>query len=147
MNWKSHLIFGVLLGALAAIFIFHFDFPGIIRFCVISGASALLPDLDTRSSKASQITYVLAGAALLGAAIFLAGGDATGTAAYMAALLVAFFALDFFIRPRHRGVMHGLLFLLVAGLLAYFALGGFVASAFLFGYFSHLLADGVLKLA
>ena len=118
-----------------------------MRFSAISGICALLPDLDTRSSKASQITYVLAGAAILAAAIFLAGGDTSRTVAYLALLIAAFFALDFFIRPRHRGIMHGLLFLFVASLLSYAALGGFFASAFLFGYFSHLLSDGALKLA
>lgn len=114
---------------------------------MIAGISALLPDLDTRSSKASQVTYVLAGAAMLAAAIYFSGGEASLTAAYLAVLLIAFLVLDFFLRPRHRGIMHGLAFLGIAGLVAYAAFGGFVASAFLLGYFSHLLADGMLKLA
>ena len=147
MDWKFHLLFGILLGAAAAIFIFHFSSADVARFCIISGVAALLPDLDARNSKASQITYVLAGAALLAAAVYFAGGDSSRAASYLAILIVAFFALDFFIRPRHRGIMHGLVFLSIAGVLSYFALGGFVASAFLLGYFSHLLADGVLKLA
>jgi membrane-bound metal-dependent hydrolase YbcI (DUF457 family) len=147
MNWKFHLIFGAILGALAALFVFHFELPEILRFSAIAGISALLPDLDTRSSKASQVTYVLAGAAILAAALYLSGGVAASAMAYLAALIAAFFLLDFFLRPPHRGLMHGLVFLSIASLLAYFALGGLVASAFLLGYFSHLLSDGVLKLA
>ena len=147
MDWKAHLLFGILLGAAAAIFIFHFGPADTIRFCIISGVCALLPDLDLRKSKASQITYVLAGAAILAAATYLSGGNAASAMAYLAALIAAFFILDFFIRPRHRGVMHSLLFLCIAALLSYFALGWFIAAAFLTGYFSHLLADGVLKLA
>ena len=147
MDWKAHLLFGILLGALAAIFIFHFGPADVAGFCAISGASALLPDLDLRKSKASQITYILAGAALVAAAIYLSGWNAESAMGYLALLLIAFFAFDFFIRPRHRGVMHGFLFLSIATVLAYAALGGFVASAFLAGYSSHLLADGALKLA
>jgi len=147
LDWKAHLLFGILLGAAAAIYIFHFPAADTLRFCVISGVAALLPDLDIRSSKASQTTYVLAGAALLAGAIYFAGGAASKTAVYLAALIVTFFALDLFIRPRHRGVMHGFLFPFIASAIAYFALGEFVASAFLIGYSSHLLADGMFKLA
>ena len=146
MDWKAHLIFGILLGLAAAIFIFHFQPADTLRFCAISGVAALLPDLDARNSKASQITYALAGAALLAGAVYFAGGNSSKTAEYLAVLIVAFFALDFFVRPRHRGFMHGLLFLFIASVLCYFALGGFVAAAFLPGYFSHLLADGTMKL-
>ncbi|MCX6772998.1 MAG: metal-dependent hydrolase [Candidatus Micrarchaeota archaeon] len=147
MDWKAHLLFGILLGAAVAIYIFHFPAADTLRFCIIAGVAALLPDLDIRSSKASQITYVLAGAALLAGAIYFAGGAASKTAEYLVALIVAFFALDFFVRPMHRGFMHGFLFLFASSAIAYFALGGFVASAFLIGYFSHLLADGTFKLA
>src|SRR3989344_6817434 len=114
MDWKAHLLFGILLGALAAIFIFHFGPADVAGFCAISGASALLPDLDLRKSKASQITYILAGAALVAAAIYLSGWNAESAMGYLALLLIAFFAFDFFIRPRHRGVMHSFLFLSIA---------------------------------
>jgi membrane-bound metal-dependent hydrolase YbcI (DUF457 family) len=146
LDWKPHLLFGILLGAAVAIYIFHFPAADTLRFCIITGVAALLPDLDIRSSKASQITYVLAGAALLAGAVYFAGGNSSKTAEYLAVLIVAFFALDLFIRPRHRGFMHGFLFLFIASAIAYFALGGFVASAFLIGYFSHLLADGTFKM-
>ena len=54
-------------------------------------------------------------------------------------------ALDLLVRPRHRGVMHGLLFLCLLSAAAYFTLGVFFALALFLGYLSHLLADMCIK--
>ncbi|HIH29927.1 TPA: hypothetical protein HA243_00865 [Candidatus Micrarchaeota archaeon] len=60
---------------------------------------------------------------------------------------MALFGLDRLVRPRHRGIMHGLLFLFAVSLALLLIFGGFFAAAFAVGYFSHLLADFCVKLS
>lgn len=149
MDWKSHLFFGAALGAAIAHFALHSEAQALILFAAISGASALLPDLDTEKSKASQIVGTVAAALLLIAAAWLALADGRGIAEfalYALALLAAAFALAKILRPRHRGMTHGLLFFFAVCAVAYALLGGFFALAFAAGYFSHLLADRCIKL-
>ena len=64
---------------------------------------------------------------------------------YAGAMALALLAFDLLARPRHRGITHSLLFLLVLAAAGYFAFGLFFASALATGYLSHLLADGALK--
>jgi membrane-bound metal-dependent hydrolase YbcI (DUF457 family) len=149
MDWKSHLFFGIVLGAAVANFVLRTDALGTAAFAAIAGASALLPDLDMRSSKASQILGLAAVAAILMAAgwFAVANGKSVGEfALYAAILLVVVFIADRLLRPRHRGVMHSFGLLCAIAAAAWLLLGWFFALAFATGYFSHLIADKCIKL-
>ncbi|MEM2137886.1 MAG: metal-dependent hydrolase [Candidatus Anstonellaceae archaeon] len=149
MDWKSHLFLGVLFGAATANFVLRTDWLGTAGFAAIAGASALLPDLDIRNSKASQVLGIVALAAIVIAAGWLAvaGGKGLEEFAIYALLLLAFaFVADRLLRPRHRGVMHSLGFLCAIAAAAGLLLGGFFALAFAAGYLSHLIADKCVKL-
>jgi membrane-bound metal-dependent hydrolase YbcI (DUF457 family) len=149
VDWKSHLILGFILGAAVSFPILHASLWQGLLFSAISAASALLPDLDQRRSKASQITYgagiiaafafsllltISAGATMLDFLIFFA------FAAFLLLLLGALF------RPRHRGVMHSLAFLAALCAAAFVLFGAFPAAAIGLGYLSHLLSDFCVKL-
>jgi len=146
VDWKSHLLFGFLFGAAIAYAAFHPPQQQLFSFAAVSGASALLPDLDCRKSKASQLLYAAASAAIIGGALFFSGGRSIWGFALCAALLFfALLALDFSVRPRHRGIMHSLAFLAAVAAASLLLFGEFFASAIAAGYFSHLLADSCIK--
>jgi len=150
MNWKFHMLFGALLGAFAAYFIFNFSGSALILFSLLSAASAILPDLDLRKSKASQMLYcaMLAIAILISYQNTLAKGKGIIDFALLAVIVCCvMLALDFLIRPAHRGITHSLLFLAAIFAVAFFLSGLFFASAICIGYASHLISDGHIKMA
>ena len=146
MDWKAHIAIAALAGAAVS----YFFFPSqILLFTLISAAAGLLPDLDIRNSRGSQIAYALAIALVLLAAYqlsFAAGKGWQEFLLYFAAIAAVLAVADFLIRPRHRGVMHGLLFLLALSAACWLLFGALAASAVFAGYFSHLLADRCIKL-
>jgi len=145
MNWKLHLLLGVLFGAAVAHFGFNASAAQIFLFSAIAGVSALVPDIDLRKSKVSKIVYLLGGAVVLLASYLLSGGNWQKMLLYAGALGIGLLAFDVLVRPRHRGIVHSYLFLVFAAVAVYFAAGFFFAAAFAAGYLSHLLSDGVLK--
>jgi membrane-bound metal-dependent hydrolase YbcI (DUF457 family) len=149
MDWKAHMLVGCIFGAVGGSSILNLPLPALALFAAISGICALLPDLDLRKSKFSQLLYLAAAVAILAAAAALSGKSGGIQpdlfAAYAVALAVVAMALDLLIRPRHRGVMHGLFFLCAISVAAYAALGVFFALALFLGYLSHLLADMCIK--
>lgn len=147
MDWKAHLFLGVLAGFAVAFFGFGIAGAQLAVFCAVAGAGALLPDIDLRKSKISQASYGIAAALILLFSLMLSNGDGARMLLYAAAMALALLALDFLARPRHRGITHGLLFALALAAAAYFLFGLTIAAALFAGYLSHLLADGVVKLA
>lgn len=149
MDWKAHMLIGCIFGAVGGSSALSLELPSLALFSAISGAAALLPDLDLRKSKFSQILYLAAAVAILAAAAALSGkGGAVKPQEfvfYALGLGAALLFLDLLIRPRHRGVMHGILFLCAISAAAYFTLGVFFALALFLGYLSHLLADMCIK--
>jgi len=149
MDWKAHLFFGVLFGAAFAHSFLHLSALDFAFYTAVSGACALLPDLDMRKSKSSKAVYGIALAAIL---LWVASWASENRKSLPEAALAfvgvccAAAALDFLVRPRHREIMHSLLFLASASAVAYFSLGLVWASAFFFGYLSHLVADRCIKL-
>ncbi len=149
VDWKSHLAIGLLSGAAAAAYIFHAGAQAAFLFAIASGASALLPDLDMRKSKASKILSAAVFGAIYAAAFLLSysqGKDLDGFFLYAAVLFLAALGLDLLIRPRHRGIMHSLAFLFALSAISLLLFGEFFASAVAVGYFSHLCADFCIKL-
>jgi len=145
MDWKLHLLLGILFGAAVAHFGFNANAAQIFLFAAIAGVSALVPDIDLRKSKVSRIVYLTGGAAILLVSFMLSGGNWTRMLLYAAVFAIGFLAFDVLVRPRHRGIVHSYLFLVLVAVAAYFAAGFFFAAAFATGYLSHLLSDGVLK--
>jgi membrane-bound metal-dependent hydrolase YbcI (DUF457 family) len=146
MKWKAHLFIGISFGAIASLLLGLSLLPDAFLFCAISGAASLLPDLDIRNSKASQASYVVAffAVVLLSYQNSIAKGGSLGDFASSFTVISALLlAADALFRPRHRGAMHGVPFAFAAALVCYIALGMFPAAAFLLGYCSHLMADGV----
>jgi membrane-bound metal-dependent hydrolase YbcI (DUF457 family) len=149
MDWKSHLIFGALLGAAAGYFALHAAAYPLAIFAIVSAAAALLPDLDERTSKASKVAAAVALAAIFTGALLISLASGKGIvefATYALLLLAAAFAADRLVRPRHRGIMHSLVFAALAFAASYAAFGQFFALAIACGYFSHLLADRCVKI-
>ncbi|MCX6772131.1 MAG: metal-dependent hydrolase [Candidatus Micrarchaeota archaeon] len=143
MKWRAHLFIGVAASAFAA-YLLRLGLPDAAIFCAVSAASSLLPDLDIRSSKASQAAYAVALLALLAAAYFLSfarGGGWQEFALSFIAISCVLAALDLLIRPRHRGMMHSLPFALAAAAACFAVFGALASGAFLLGYCSHLAAD------
>ncbi|MFA5930409.1 MAG: metal-dependent hydrolase [Candidatus Micrarchaeia archaeon] len=143
MNWRAHLFIGLAAGAAAA-YLLRLDMPSAAFFCAASAASSLLPDLDIRNSKASQMTYAAALLAVLAAAYslsFAKGGSVQEFAVSFLAISGALLAIDILFRPRHRGMMHRLPFALAAAVACYALFGALASGAFLLGYLSHLAAD------
>ena len=143
MNWRAHLFIGVAAGAVAA-YLLRLGLPDAALFCAVSALSSLLPDLDIRNSKASQAAYSVALLAVLAAAYslsFAKGGGLQSFVFSFFAIAGALLALDLVFRPRHRGVMHGAPFAIVAAAACYAFFGALAAGAFLLGYLSHLAAD------
>ncbi|MCX6770394.1 MAG: metal-dependent hydrolase [Candidatus Micrarchaeota archaeon] len=144
MNWKAHLVFGAIAGFAVFSLLMGMRAEQALIYSAISGACALLPDLDLRKSKASQLLSLLA-LALAGAfACYLSwrAGDGLAQAAWnFALLLLALVAADWFLRPRHRTLLHGFAFAIVFSLACFFLFGKEFAIAGLIGYVSHLVSD------
>ena len=141
MRWKAHffigfctcfLIFAVWLGKIA---------PVVVGYSMLSGFCALLPDLDMRKSKASQLLYIAALAlAIFASALFYGSSLASAFGAFAATALLLF-AFDLLLRPKHRQVMHTAAFGLVPFAACLALLGWEIALAFAIGYLTHLFAD------
>lgn len=146
MNWKAHIVIALVLGAVVS----YFFFPnGIAAFTVVAGIAGLMPDLDIRNSKGSKITYLIAIALVLLAAYHLSFAAGKGWQEFLVYFVVIAAVLamaDVLLRPRHRGIMHGILFLLALSVACYLLFGELIAAAVFAGYFSHLLADRCIKL-
>lgn len=148
MDWKAHLLFGIAIGTAIAMFALGASAVDAIVFVAVCGASALLPDLDLRKSKASQLAYAFAFSFVLCLAAFFTmekGGKIEDFALYALLIAAALLALDLLFRPRHRGWMHGLLFACALFIACFAAFGWFLSAALFSGYLSHLLMDGCLK--
>ena len=147
MNWRAHLFIGISLGAVSSFLLRLPLLPDALLFCAISGAASLLPDLDIRNSKASKASYAVAflAVALLSYQNSIAkGGSLADFASTFAVVCAVLLAADFLFRPRHRGVMHSVPFAAAAAVACFAAFGLLPSAAFLAGYCSHLLADGML---
>jgi membrane-bound metal-dependent hydrolase YbcI (DUF457 family) len=147
MFWRAHLFVGLSLGAFAS-YLLKPGLPDSLLFCAISGVSSLLPDLDIRNSKASQATYFAAFLAVLALAYqssFAKGDGFSEFASSFGIIAAALLAIDLLFRPRHRGVMHSMGFLLAIAVVCYLAFGAMASAAFLLGYSSHLLSDRLVR--
>lgn len=147
MNWPEHLLIGLLLGGAIAAFMGLSPFM-IILAAVISGFSALAPDIDHDSSKVRQITDV----SIPVFALFVSvSGSCSGFACSFEdwqgiiisalAMVGAYAILLTYFKPKHRGITHTIVVALLYGALIYLMSNFTFAIFALAGYFSHLIAD------
>ncbi len=150
MDWRTHILVGFVLGT--AIFGIFWIQPVISIFALafLAGISALLPDLDHDMSKGRSILNKLVPFAAFAAVstntcstieCFFNAPKITNIVLISAAL-VGVYALFFtFLKPKHRGITHTVLFAALYGAVLYVLADATVAGAGFVGYFSHLLVD------
>ena len=161
-NWKGHLSFGVFCGFVYSGFATYQNpelwtmIPGMGGAVVLG---ALLPDLDSDTSKPVQVlfrTMSVVAALASGLALFLLQFSPIHvlvTGPCVTYLVVHFFIWPLFNRlSSHRGMFHSLPAALIAGLLCWFVLrqlsvsttlGFFLGLGISVGYLSHLLLDKI----
>ncbi len=147
MDWRSHAIIGAVLAAVVLYFL-HANLITISILSIFAAFSALLPDIDHSMSKIRVITdrAIVIFALLYG---YNSCNPSCQTLEFLktALLLIGIYFLAItFLKPRHRGITHSLLFTVLYGafLYAFFDLN--LAIAGVIGYGSHLLADRQIKL-
>ncbi len=147
MDWKAHIFFGALLGGAGAYLFLGDGLLFVASFAFVSGISALIPDIDERKSKASQILLLaLLAAAIVAAQTLSQGWDAAVFFVRASLLFVTGVLLLELLRPRHRGITHTLLFLAAISIASLILLGLPLAAAVFIGCGSHLAVDRCLKL-
>ncbi len=153
MNWRPHFIIGAFAGAIVAL-ILQLNIFVIFLAAIIGGISALAPDIDHDSSKirkAADITVPIFGVFFSLSSICYA--DVGCIIANWRTIIISALAITglytiviTYLKPKHRGITHTLLFALVYfGLL--YTVSNFSFALFgLAGYVSHLVADQHIKL-
>lgn len=147
MNWKSHIFIGCLFTLAAMLILFNIkDFFTLTALTTFGGLSALLPDLDHDLSKGRKILDVIV---ILGSILFFVfffnSYSLQNSILYSLALMGIYFVLFALFKPRHRGVTHSIVFAVIYSVILFFLADFNLAVAGFIGYFSHLLADGMIK--
>ncbi len=145
MDWKAHFIFGFLLFLLFGYFLLNiFDSITLLFYSFLCGLFALIPDLDHELSKSRKILDKLVPTIsfVLGYIYFNNILNSIYLTILVSGIYFIFFA---FLKPKHRGITHSILFLLVCFAIIYF-FNNFLGIVFFIGYLSHLLLDRTLKL-
>ena len=145
MNWKAHFAIAIVLGTILS----YFVFPSyMLFFSLLAGIGGLLPDLDLRKSKGSQILHATVMVFVLVASYYLSFVQGKGLqefVLYAIGIGTLFIVADRLFRPKHRGIMHSIVFLLFVFAACFLVFGIFFALAVSVGYFSHLLVDKHVK--
>lgn len=146
MNWKLHCLLAVVLSFGVFYFFFHVNNTILLlQFLILSGLSALIPDLDHETSKGRKIldALVIILAILFSYFVY----SISISAVYLFLVIVgAYFIIYKLFKPKHRGITHSLVLCLGFSILIYYLLGELFAIAGFIGYGSHLLADREIKL-
>ena len=142
MNHFGHMVVGAILGLVAMLVLKVFSLP-LIAICLLG---SILPDIDLKQSKASQIVQPIAalGIAFLLYPFFSAKfGALAAVVVSLAISAVIIFILLFPLRLKHRGVTHSwkaaVVFSIISGALLGIN-GGIIA---LLSYGSHLVVDRI----
>ncbi|MGV8085594.1 MAG: metal-dependent hydrolase [Candidatus Bilamarchaeum sp.] len=155
MNWKQHVLVGLVFGALLCVFM-RIQIIESVVLTIFCGLCALLPDLDHQMSKGREI---LDKAIPLIALIISYYNQCIGSFSClfsinswetiikeMLIISGAYFLVMIFLKPRHRGITHTLGVCFGFGIILYFALGLKFALFGSIGYLSHLVADQEIKI-
>lgn len=155
MEWRAHSLIGFILTAMVASF--FLQVTNILFLFVLSTfgmLSALLPDLDQKNSKAKtlldfSVVIAVSGAMMLnscGGSLCIPPMNVLPNVLLNAlAIFGVYFLIFTFLKPKHRGITHSLVFCLGYTFIIFILLGKLFAAAALVGYLSHLLADKEIK--
>lgn len=155
MRWRAHVLIGAFLSFAVLYLLGARDPIGLALLSSFGALSALVPDLDHDSSKGRKILDM---AVLIFSLLAVYLWDCGGTACVPApakalpsimlflAIVGGYFILFLVFKPKHRGITHTLLANSAFGLALWLIFGDSIAIAGTVGYFSHLLADGHVKL-
>ena len=144
MNWRAHLVIGLILCAI----LFYLLGTGIfdlLIFSLFGGLCALAPDLDHDMSKGRKIMDAVAILLSLILAYFASGGTILSMLIIFLALVGLYFVLFKLFKPKHRGITHTLVACFGFSVLIFFLAGKMFAIAGFIGYLSHLIADRQIK--
>lgn len=140
MNWPAHVLFGLAAGVIFAYF-FNIDYF-LVVFAVLG---ALAPDIDHDSSKIRKIIDwsfpVLA--FFMSYSYFRIINEMVFV--YALALIGVYHTVITYLKPKHRGITHTLVFAFIISAIVYFMFSLNAGILFFIGYASHLLADLKLK--
>ncbi len=146
MNHTGHMIVGGITGIIAMLVVGSFSLP-LLAICLLG---SILPDIDLKQSKASQIVQpiaVLGVAFLLYPLIHTFFSTKFGTiAAIIISLAISaavIFLLLFPLRLKHRGITHTWKAAAVFAIIAGIALGINAGIIALLSYASHLVIDKI----
>ena len=146
MDWRSHAIIGALFAAIV-FYLLNAGSVSIILLAIFAGFSALLPDIDHDSSKIRKITD---SAFILFSFVYsffsCPSCDILSLLKSALILIGLYFLIISLFKPKHRGITHSLLFVLIYALVLYLFFGINLAIAGFIGYLSHLVADNHIKL-
>jgi membrane-bound metal-dependent hydrolase YbcI (DUF457 family) len=148
MNWKGHIIFGIIFLALLTYLdmnYFHFFFDKLDAkffavYAPIIAFSFLLPDIDHPSSMPRVIATIF----FLSMIIYYAFAKKLIFVIALSVLLLLIWVMNFIPGWQHRGHAHSIAFIFFFSLLTIFINWKLFIVVF-FGAFSHLLADLEIK--
>ena len=149
MNWKGHIAFGIVFVASLLLidkFYYNFFFPNIgwITYLIYTPLllmSFLLPDIDHQISKVRLVITLCLIISIIGSAL-------TNQISYVIILSIILLSIwILFLLPgwHHRGHAHSIIFIAIVSALV-ILLSWKIAIVFFFGAFSHLIADGCIKI-
>ena len=149
MNWKSHILFGMLL-SMIVFYIIGIDFYELIVYGVFAGIFALVPDLDHELSKGKKILDIVFSLVILAILYWLEckGICIPSPNIFVNWLMVLgiYFLVFRFFKPKHRGMTHSIVFAVILASGLFFLVGYKMALAGFIGYCSHLIGDKEIKL-
>ena len=154
MDWRTHALVAFTLTLVVFGFLWPQSMLGALGLAFLAGVSALLPDLDHEMSKGRAVLNRLVPFAALAAVSShtcstlecFFSTEKLISILILTAALVGVYAIFFtYLKPKHRGITHSLLFTFLYGGILYLIAGAIIALAGFIGYASHLLLDRHIK--
>ncbi|MBS3055302.1 MAG: metal-dependent hydrolase [Candidatus Aenigmarchaeota archaeon] len=124
LDWKLHLIFGLLLttGIISFFYFFQFEISVevLISLVIVTMFTSLLPDIDLRKSKIRDFVSVISAATISFVFLFLKSAEWYLSIVYFVVLYLFFKNIP----TKHRGITHtfkfSFLFSLILSIIFYF---------------------------
>ncbi len=151
MMWREHALIGAVIALAAALLLGYRDIISLFLFTSIGALSALVPDLDHHASKGRQwldravpiFAFAFSYLSACGNNLCLPNIEVIKSALALIGIYFVFFT---FFKPKHRGITHSILAVLIYTALLWVVFNAPLALVGGLGYLSHLAADREFKL-